>query len=151
MSTVQYSLLWKIKHWVFATVTVTWKSGNTSSVDPSAPTILRPGFKWQAQYLRFFQIIFKLCVKKDENLTKKWPFFLKKTVTWIKYSKSLPLYFRLCISLHQINFPHQNYQWLDLNPGPLVSEETDLPTVPLRLPKCKQEYQSECLSWYSNF
>ena len=103
MSTVQYSLLWKIKHWVFATVTVTWNSGNTSSVDPSAPTILRPGFKWQAQYVRFFQIKFKLCVKKDENLTKKWPFFLKKAVTWIKYSKSLPLYFRLCIKSNQFS------------------------------------------------
>ena len=98
MSTVQYSLLWKIKHWVFATVTVTWNSGNTSSVDPSAPTILRPGFKWQAQYLRFFQIIFKLCLKRDENLTKKWPFFLKKNSDLNQiFQVSSPLF----SSLHQ--------------------------------------------------
>ena len=33
-----------------------------SSVDPNAPTMLRPGFKSQAQHLHMFQFIFKLSV-----------------------------------------------------------------------------------------
>ena len=40
--------------------------GRHSSVDPSAPTILRPGFKSQA-HLIFFQLIFELRLKRTNK------------------------------------------------------------------------------------
>ena len=48
-----------------------------SSVDPSAPTILRPRFESQAHHLRFYQFIFELCDVKRTKINKKrarqWP------------------------------------------------------------------------------
>ena len=44
-----------------------------SSVDPSAPTILRPRFESQAHHLRFYQFIFELCDVKMTKINKERP------------------------------------------------------------------------------
>ena len=44
--------------------------GHHSSVDPSVPTNLRPGFESQAQHLHFFQFIIELWYEVDENINK---------------------------------------------------------------------------------